>query len=88
MQTTVNQISHKTIYSNKVINDMENSAYIDIIKQIMAEKGLSQQGFANIVGVNQTTVSQWLLGKKKPTYDCILSICTNFDITPNEFFGF
>lgn len=70
------------------MKNAENTAYIDAIKQIMAEKCLSQQRFADIIGVNQTTVSQWLLGKKKPTYDCILSICTNFDITPNEFFGF
>ena len=46
--------------------------YIDVIKQIMVEKGLSQQEFADILGVNQTTISQWLLGKKKPGYDSIM----------------
>lgn len=35
----------------------------------MIEKGLSQQKFADIIGVNQITVSQWLIGHKKPTYD-------------------
>ena len=62
-------------------------AYIDIIKGIMTEKKLSQQKFADIIGVNQTTVSQWLLGRKKPSYDSISFICGTFDISPNEFFG-
>lgn len=61
--------------------------YIEILKQIMAENGLSQQGVADILGVNQTTVSQWLLGNKKPGYDSIKTICEKFDVTPNELFG-
>ena len=61
--------------------------YIDVIKQVMQEKGLSQQAFANIIGVNQTTVSQWLLGKKKPGYDSILLLYEKFDIEPNWLFG-
>lgn len=66
----------------------DNLYYIDLIKQILNEQGLSQQKFADIIKVNQTTVSQWLLGNKKPGYDSILSICKNFNVTPNEFFGF
>ncbi len=62
-------------------------AYIEIIRQIMAERQLSQAEFASLIGVNQTTVSQWLLGRKKPRYDNIAAICSEFDITPNEFFG-
>ncbi len=61
--------------------------YIDVIKQIMEEKGLSQQKFADLIGVNQTTVSQWLLGNKKPGFDSIQSIYTVFGITPNVLFG-
>ena len=62
--------------------------YIEIIRGIMIDKSLSQQKFADIIGVNQTTVSQWLLGNKKPSYDNIATICSVFDLTPNEFFGF
>ena len=61
--------------------------YIDVIKQIMVEKGLSQQEFADILGVNQTTISQWLLGKKKPGYDSIMLLYEKFDIEPNLLFG-
>ena len=62
-------------------------AYIDIIKQLMQERGLSQQALANILGVNQTTISQWLLGNKKPGYDSIMLIYEKFDIEPNLLFG-
>lgn len=58
-----------------------------IIKEVMQEKNLSQQAFAEILGVNQTTVSQWLLGKKKPGYDSILMLYEKFGIEPNLLFG-
>lgn len=61
--------------------------YIDIIKQVMQEQGLSQQAFADILGINQTTVSQWLLGKKKPGYDSIMLLYEKFGIEPNLLFG-
>ena len=61
--------------------------YIDVIKQIMIEKGLSQQAFADILGINQTTISQWLLGNKKPGYDSIMLLYEKFDIEPNLLFG-
>ena len=41
-------------------------SYIEIIRQVLIENNLSQQQFADILGLNQTTVSQWLLGRKKP----------------------
>lgn len=61
--------------------------YTEIIKQIMQEHSLSQQAFADILGVNQTTVSQWLLGKKKPGYDSIMLLYEKFNIEPNLLFG-
>ena len=62
-------------------------AYREIIRQIMQENNLSQQKLADILGVNQTTVSQWLLGKKKPSYDAILLFYERFDVEPNRLFG-
>ena len=59
----------------------------EVIKEIMIEKNLSQQALGNILGVNQTTIGQWISGKKKPSFDNILSIYEKFKITPNEVFG-
>lgn len=61
--------------------------YIEIIKQIMSDNNYSQQQLADLLGVNQTTVSQWLLGHKKPGYDSIMLLYETFGITPNELFG-
>lgn len=61
--------------------------YVDVIRQIMQEKGLSQQALADILGINQTTISQWLLGRKKPSYDNILSLYEKLGVMPNWLFG-
>lgn len=39
--------------------------YSEIIRQLMIERGLNQEKLARALGVNQTTVGQWLHGKKK-----------------------
>lgn len=66
---------------------MENMPYIDVLRQLMNERGLSQQRLADMLEVNQTTVGQWLLGRKKPGYDSILMLNEKFGIQPNELFG-
>ena len=53
----------------------------------MLKNNLSQEKLASILEVNQTTISQWLLGNKKPSYDNIMMIYKKFGITPNELFG-
>lgn len=61
--------------------------YQQVIKEILIQNNLSQEKFANIIGVNQTTVSKWLLGKKKPSFESVLLIYEKFGVTPNELFG-
>ena len=61
--------------------------YKDIIKEIMETYHLSQRAFAEAIGVHQTAISQWILGKKKPSYDSIMAIYEKFGIEPNELFG-
>lgn len=66
---------------------LNEKMYKEIISDIMAKNNLSQEGMAKILGVNQTTVGQWLNGKKKPGYDSILLLYEKFGVTPNELFG-
>lgn len=61
--------------------------YIEVIRQLMIENNLSQQKLADCLQINQTTVSQWLLGHKKPGYDSIVALYEKFGITPNQLFG-
>lgn len=69
------------------MNYCNHMKYVEVLKDLMIENGLNQQKFADILGVNQTTVSQWLLGRKKPGYDSILAIYEKFGVTPNALFG-
>ncbi len=62
-------------------------SYTEIIKELLITNKLSQAGLAEILGVNQTTISQWMLGRKKPSYDNIMMLFEKFGITPNELFG-
>ena len=66
---------------------MDTLPFADVLRQLMNEKNLSQQKLTDVLGVNQTTVSQWLLGRKKPGYDSIALLYEKFGITPNELFG-
>ena len=61
--------------------------YQDIIREIMELHGLSQGKLAEAIGVHQTTVGQWLLGKKKPGYDSIMALYEKFGVEPNLLFG-
>lgn len=61
--------------------------YKEVIKEIMEDNKLSQQQLGIILGVNQITIGQWLAGKKKPSFDSIITIYEKFGVTPNELFG-
>lgn len=64
-----------------------NDVFSEILRGVMIEKSLTQKELAGILHVNQTTVSQWIRGKKKPNFENIATIYKKFNITPNELFG-
>lgn len=57
------------------------------VKEIMQEHGLSQQALANLLGLGQKTISDWLLGKTLPNAKSLILIYEKFGITPNEMLG-
>ena len=59
----------------------------EIIKDILIENDLSQQELANILGLGQKTISDWILGKTLPNSNSIIAIYEKFGITPNELLG-
>jgi len=58
--------------------------FIEILKDLMQEKNLTQTELANKVGVKQSQVSEWLKGKSKPGYDSLKAICLALDISGDE----
>ena len=49
--------------------------FIEILKELMEKKRLSQTALAKMVGVKQSQVCEWLKGKSKPGYDNLRAIC-------------
>lgn len=54
----------------------------DRIRIIMESNNLKQSGFAEALGVNQSSVSMWLSGKSNPSSQTIQQICDKFSYNP------
>ncbi|MGM9601070.1 MAG: helix-turn-helix domain-containing protein [Faecousia sp.] len=52
------------------------------IRFIMESNNLKQSGFAEALGVNQSSVSMWLSGKSNPSSQTIQQICDKFGYNP------
>ncbi len=61
--------------------------FIEILKEIMIENSLNQTKFANMIGVKQSQVSEWLSGKSKPGYDNLKAICVALGISGDYILG-
>ena len=65
---------------------MDNN-FNEILKDFLIEKGLTQTAFAQIIGVKQSQVSEWLKGKAKPGYDMLKKMAISFDVSADYFLG-
>lgn len=61
--------------------------FIEILKELMEKKRLSQTALAKMVGVKQSQVCEWLKGKSKPGYDNLKAICTALDVSGDYILG-
>ena len=58
-----------------------------IMKEIMVKNGMNQQETADLLGVRQSQVSNWLNGKSLPGYFSIKQICEKFKVNPSLLLG-
>jgi len=49
-----------------------------ILIELMNEYGLNQTRLANILGIKQSQIHNWIHGKRKPNYDSIRALCWFF----------
>lgn len=54
------------------------------ITLVRKQRGLSQEEFANRLGVSRQTVSQWELGEVIPKTSRLVKICKEFNINPGD----
>ena len=59
----------------------------DKLYKLRKEKGLSQEEFAEMVGVSRQTISSWENGETVPQGSRINVICDALDIPPDKLFG-
>ena len=55
------------------------------IKKLRNEKNLTQEQFAEILGVSNRSISRWENGNTMPDFDLVIEIANYFDITIDEF---
>ena len=65
---------------------MENT-FGEILRDFLSENNLTQVAFANLIGVKQSQVSEWLRGKAKPGYDMLKTMAITFNISADYFLG-
>lgn len=58
------------------------------LKEIREKKGLTQQEFANLMGIHKITVSKYENEKLKLNQNNMIKMCIILDNTPNELLGF
>ena len=54
------------------------------LRKLRKDKGLSQQGLAELLDVNQTAISQWERGITSPSSRMLLKLSQIFNINPRE----
>jgi transcriptional regulator with XRE-family HTH domain len=59
----------------------------DILKYFLKDNDLTQTKFADIVGIKQSQVSEWLKGKAKPSYDLLKQMSKAFGISADFWLG-
>jgi len=60
---------------------------LNTIRKLRKDKGISQLKLAELLGVNQTAVSQWERGVTTPSSRMLLQLSTIFNVAPNQILG-
>lgn len=58
------------------------------LKEIRLKRGLTQEEVGKILGVNDSTISKYEMGKRKLSHDQIIKLSIALEVTPNELLGF
>ncbi len=58
-----------------------------IIRNIRRSLGLSQQQFADKLGLSQGAVAAWETGRTQPSFDVLYRMVHELKVSPNAIFG-
>ncbi|MCL2234502.1 MAG: helix-turn-helix domain-containing protein [Firmicutes bacterium] len=57
------------------------------LKELRLEKELTQEGLANILGVNRTSISDWEKPRTEPSLTMLVELAKFFGVTVDELLG-
>lgn len=60
---------------------------IQRINELLKSEGLNQSKLANGIAVNQSTVCNWLNGKKEPSIESLWKLADFFDVSVDYLIG-
>ncbi|MFI3168262.1 MAG: helix-turn-helix transcriptional regulator [Bacillota bacterium] len=61
--------------------------FAERLKEVLQEKGISQNQFSKQLGVGQKTVNNWCLGIHEPCIDMIIVICKELSESADYLIG-
>lgn len=61
--------------------------FSNLLKQLRAEKGVSQVELARAIGVSNGNVGDWERGRSKPGYDALVALSRYFEISAGRLLG-
>ncbi len=61
--------------------------FIEILKNLMKENDLNQTQLAQLIGVKQSQISEWLKGKAKPGYDTLKNMAASLNVSADYLLG-
>ena len=61
--------------------------FTEILKEYLVINDLTQKAFAELVGIKQSQVSEWLRGKAKPGYDILKKMWLATGVSADYFLG-
>lgn len=64
-----------------------NKDFKEILKEFLQENNFTQSKFAEIIGVKQSQVSEWLKGKAKPGYDLLKQMSVALNVSADYWLG-
>lgn len=63
-----------------------NNTITNIISSTIKEKGLTEEGLANVLNVEVSTIIAYELGVKYPTIEGLKKMCFELEKTPDELY--
>lgn len=66
---------------------MKKLTYIERIKQLRIEEGITQTQLANELNMSQSSIAYWEAGKKVPNANAIIALAQYFGVTTDYLLG-